>query len=483
VAGTIGRGARRAAAAVARVGGRVMRVIERRFPRVARVLQAIGRGGRRAAAAVRRTVQRGRAWVQRQRERFRRWREERRRNALARARSELPPRISSMLERGVSRARLWLTFTAWRAWYPLRVLATRRAGENVKVVAANSPEEDFVTAIVETRGRVLEDIFQRVGQDILLDNQVIQLAEDIMAQRERGLGTADRPIVMPVGYGGAPQALDIQRLSLRGGPPAGSPRMVPTSAEMERAMRRGLTRGEPTPGLEFFQMAPGVTTTAREAPLFGGHAPLQIKVGGVQTYQSEVHRPPPGSPTAFWTSVFHLQSGETPPATAWSALSESERAHAVHASRLSQVEQGRAVSAVTSERVGTYLAMTPAPGTGEPLRTHEQRLHYRTQPMAGFGAPGTAAQAAMARGFGATPGVPPVRPPTQRSIETGRVHRFIQMHLNLAKDWLRIQILTDPNYFSSVAKAEAYVDHHLRGHLRSVLFAERAGTGASVLLP
>jgi hypothetical protein len=330
---------------------------------------------------------------------------------------------------------------------------------------------------------VLEDIFQRVGEDILRDDRVIALAEDIMAQREGGRGGADRPIVMPVGFGGAPQALDIQRLALRGGPPAGSPRMIPSSAEMEEAMRRGLRTGEPIPGLEFFRMAPGVSTLAREAALFGGHAPLQIKVGGVQTYQSEVHRPAPGSPTAFWSSVFHIQSGETPPAAAWSALSESERAHAVHTSRLSQVEQGRAVSAVASERAGTFLAMTPAPRTGEPLRTHVQRVHYRSQPMAGRGAPETAAQAAMARGFKPTPGVPPVRPPTARSIEQGRVHRFIQMHLNLAKDWLRIQILSDPNYFSSVAKAEQYVDQHLRGPLRSVLFAERATAGASGIYP
>jgi len=52
----------------------------------------------------------------------------------------------------------------------------------------------------------------------------------------------------------------------------------------------------------------------------------------------------------------------------------------------------------------------------------------------------------------------------------------------MAADWLRLQILADPNYFNSLQRAEQYVDQHMRGHLRSVLFAERS-TGSMIFHP
>ena len=480
---TVKRGARRVTAAVRKSAGRAMRVIEKRFPRVARILKKGAGLVRRVTRRVRHGWRRARAWVRRKRAQYRRRREQRKRDALQRAQRELPPRLRRMLNRGVSRARLWLTLQGWRVLYRLRVLALRSDGENAKVVAANSPEVDLLTQIIQTRGRVLEDIFQHVAKDIMKDREVIAGAEDIMKQRRGGKGTLERPLELREGYGGAPAAKDIQELSILGGPPPGSVRAVPTSPEMEKAMRTALNKGTAAPGVEFLQLAPGVPA-AREAPLFGDFTPLRTKVGGVQTYQSEYNRPAPADPVAFAAAVFHIQGGQTPPPGIWDRLSESEKALAVARSRLSQVEAGRATPALTSERLSNYLAMTPVGEDGKPLRSYQQRVDYRVQPMAGRGAPERSGKTAMARGWAPTPGVPqPERPPTPRSIAQGEVHRFLVMHLNLARDWLRIQILTDPNYFNSLEQAEKYVDEHMRGHLRSVLFAERTSTGAGIFEP
>jgi hypothetical protein len=450
---------------------------------------AMGRGIRGAAAAVKKQWEKLKAkfaeWRDKIKKKWEDWkkgREERRAKALERARRELPPKISALLGRGVSKVRLWASLLGWRLSYGLRVLAVRSGGDTSKVVAANSPEVDLLTAILESRGRVLEQILHKVSEDVVKDPEVRKLAEDVMKQREAGHGTQAKPILLPSGqHAVGTSAADLRALSQRGSAgPLGVRAPVPAS-QMQSA-RAALREGREFPGIETFQHGTegGLTRELASLGPRGALHPEHILVGGVSTYWLELKKPP-SNPQAFMKALSSMERNEKPPAHVLAGLAPGELDRVRNLARLSQVESGRFGAGPASTRLGTMLAAETPPGGGGPLSSFEERFGYKHQPETGFGAQQRGAAAQQLLGLPQTEGVgPPPRMPTEftkkgePSKTYARVTDFIRMHANLAVQWLSFQMAANPRLFTSLDVLEKYVDKDMREHLRATLFAARS---------
>jgi phage-related protein len=464
----VGRGLRRAGAAIARVGGRVMAVIERRFPRLARVLNTIGRGFRRAGAAVRRTYQRARDWARRQRERLREWWRERKRRAKERARRDLPPRIRALLARGVSQPRMWLTLQAWRLWYQLRVLRLSSGGDTAEVVFANSDQEVLVTGIVRAWYRAKPTLIRELEDEVINDTDVQRMAAHLMDLRRGGAGSAESPLVIPAHPAGLVGAADLRAVALHEGVLPGQGRI---GSGHPLYFASAVTHGR-VPAAEHISLGEGLASTVEAG--YRSATPGAIVLGGAGKYATMLRNRRPENPAAFMTAVHGILNGHPPPAGGW-GLSAADMTHATQLARLGQIEAGR--GGILSESLGTSLAATPHPQTGQPLLTYDER-YGPDQPFV-RGDAGRISRAAREHS-GAEP-IPGLA--RDRSATRAEINSFLRDELALVARFVLLQVLTQRELYDMDEKIKAYVKHHLIADLKAALFtkaraaAEVTGTG------
>jgi hypothetical protein len=441
-----------------------MRVIERRFPRVAGILKKgaglvrrVGRGIGRARRWAARKWRRAKAWARHKRQQFRRWREERRRRAMERAQAELPQRIHRMLQNGWPQPAMWLALRAWKLWYGLRVLALRTGGPQAEVEAANSPPSVLVSGIVMgwradigTRIRELED-------EVIEDAEVKRVARHIMDQRRRGFGSEERPIEIPPSPGGLAAARDLRLLAQMEGRIPGQGRV----AGGWRVSFGSRLRAGKIAEAEHFLLAPGLAPT-REAAYRSLH-PGSILVGGAGRYATGVLARPPDDAQRFMAGVLNVQRGGPP-----IGLADAEAAgRAAELGRLGQVEMAR--GGIFSESVGSELASrAPAPG-GAPLLSFEERYGAR-QPMAREQA-GRISRAARAR-----LGLEPIPGLGRGSASEEEVQAFLRDEMALVARFVELQVVAQRELYDNEEAIRRYIKRHLIDHLRVVLTA-MAATG------
>jgi hypothetical protein len=450
----VGRGAVRLAQAVARSPvGRIVARAGRAFMRT-RLGQALGRYGRSARNWLSRKAQQFRDWRERVRERRRRRREERRADDMARARRALPPAIHRLLASGVSEWLLKLRLGAWRLSYRLRLLTLRASGRYESVVAANSPEEDLVAGIIRPSGEELSRRLHQLETSVMEDPEVVRLAEQILEQRRQRRGTEQSPLLGPVGYGGAPAALEARRQALLGPGEPGTRQVVPGIPGLTA---RRVTAGQRYPQEEFIRVVPSLPGTEVREVAAGSLHPGRIVVAGPGAYRA-VAANPPQNPQEFMRAVFAMQAGERPP----TGLSAVDLNRAAGLARLSQVESAR--GGLLSERLGSQLAARGQLSFGE--------RYGPEQPMTGRGAGATYRRSLR------TLGLPPV--PGLGTSESGAtdVRAFISARLRLVERFVLYQMLTQKELFDNEERLENYVRGHLIDHLRADLFAAATRGGA-----
>ena len=230
----VGRGFRAAGRAIVSVGRRVVRAVGRAARAVGRgiargaraVVRAIGktrigkalaRGARRAwhavahsrlGKAVRKLWVMGRRKVRNLRNRVRRkwnelkekWRDRKKKSAeekMARAARELPPKLTRLLSRGVSRIRLWGTLLTWRVLYGLKRLAVVKTSPTAGYVeAAASPGERLVELFTPTQVLILE-ILHDEGRHAITRFETQAGASGLTTLEQFGAGkSASRPLVV-----------------------------------------------------------------------------------------------------------------------------------------------------------------------------------------------------------------------------------------------------------------------------------------------
>ena len=446
----VGRGAVRLARMVARSPvGRLVARAGRAFMRT-RVGQALARYGRAA-----------RDWIGRQRQRLREWRDQRRKrredrrsNDMARARRTLPPAIRQLLASGVSEWWLRARLGIWRRLYRLRVLSLRTAGRNESVVAANSPEEDLVSGIIRPSGDDLNRRLRQLEASVVEDPEVVRLAEQLLEQRQQGRGTPQQPLLGPVGYGGAPSALELRRQALLGPGQPGTRQVVPGNPWRTTQLLRA---GHTFPQEEFTQVVPHLSGTEVREVATGSLHPGRVVVAGPGAYPAVAASPPP-NPQEFMRAVFAMQRGARPR----TAMPPADLSRAATLARLSQVESAR--GGLVSENLANLLA-------GRGALSFPER-YGPEQPMTGRGAGATSRRSQR------TLGLPPV--PGLGTSESGAtdVRAFLNRELRLVERFVLYEMLTQRELFDNEERLERYVRRHLIDHLRQTLFAAARRGGA-----
>lgn len=228
-----GRAAGRAIAGVARRGARALGGAARRAGRAlsrTRIGRAVVSGARRGVAAFRRGVQAGRQQFQRLRERFRqrqqRRRQQRQRNAqerLQRAVTAIRPPLEQMLEKGVSRAFLWIRLQIWRGRYLLRSLNLQRDGTVIARVNPTRPAAQTHRLTAREIGTAIEPILAEAERRFLqrlLDeeyarnpNQGVQAAINEIANSRAVASASSVPIDIDVSR--RLQSRAVQQAALR----------------------------------------------------------------------------------------------------------------------------------------------------------------------------------------------------------------------------------------------------------------------------
>jgi Domain of unknown function (DUF4157) len=212
VIGAVVSGARRVGAMVPRGVVRAARSVARAVdPR--RLARAIARS--RLGRAVGRGVNRARDWGARQRDRLKAkydaWRERRRQRAqqstedrLRRAVAVIQPALTTLIDRGVSMARLLLNRAYWWARFRASVVALESGGESEFEVRVN-PKQKVARAYKLTAARLLEAIDKVVPR--LLARRDVRRASSRM---ERDIA-AGRPARITGGAAGIPAAVNAMR--------------------------------------------------------------------------------------------------------------------------------------------------------------------------------------------------------------------------------------------------------------------------------
>jgi hypothetical protein len=122
---------------------------------------------------------------------------------MAKALSELPPKIHGLLANGATAPRMFLQLGFWRLAYKLKTLRVVRQGPGrVKIVASASQPRDVVRDVIELSGDTLHKLIREVADDLFKsDPAVRKRAEDLARQRRAGRGK-DREHPIETGEGG-----------------------------------------------------------------------------------------------------------------------------------------------------------------------------------------------------------------------------------------------------------------------------------------
>src|SRR5712691_4129688 len=116
---------------------------------------------------------------------------------MARAARELPPKLTRLLSRGVSRIRLWGTLLTWRVLYGLKRLAVVKTSPTAGYVeAAASPGERLVELFTPTQVLILE-ILHDEGRHAITRFETQAGASALTTLEQFGAGkSASRPLVV-----------------------------------------------------------------------------------------------------------------------------------------------------------------------------------------------------------------------------------------------------------------------------------------------
>ena len=133
---------------------------------------------------------------------------------LDRAVKEIRPAVQSLLHRGVSTVRLWLTLGYYQAKHGLRSLKIHGEGRRGTIVAKINPEEktnEFLpTPVQDELLRIIRD----AGRDLLESAEAKAAEAELNNQRVRGLGgTPETPLQLQGGAGNLGQVRDVRRFS------------------------------------------------------------------------------------------------------------------------------------------------------------------------------------------------------------------------------------------------------------------------------
>ncbi|XVU28347.1 hypothetical protein ACQPZJ_15275 [Actinoplanes sp. CA-054009] len=386
---------------------------------------------------------------------------ERRNRDLERASRDLPPRIRSMLGKGVGKLRLRIALLRWKLSYRLRTLAAEFGAGTARVVAANSPEKTLVDQIIDAQGRDLNRMIRELSEEVMNDPQVRALAAQIMQQRRGGAGTAADPIVVPSGFGGAAGARDLREQAIAG-PGAPGVRQVGPGG-MFTALALG--RGRSFPQEEHVRLTPE-GPLARElaaGSLHPGHVVVAAPVGqpGQGSYQ-RVARDEPSDPRQFMRAVFAVQAGQQPAP----GLSAEQLARVTELARLSQLESARSTSGLVTERLGTHLARWSE-------LSWQSRYGRLDQPMVAPGSGAVGRRTTRDIGLPPTPGLGE----GIGSATAADVNNFLRMELDLVRKFVERHVATEGSLFDNDAALRKYVKKELRDHLRAVLFSPTPSSG------
>ncbi|MGW0436450.1 phage tail protein [Micromonospora sp. NPDC003197] len=378
---------------------------------------------------------------------------------LERAKRELPPQIERLLQSGIPASKLQATLTRWRLAYRLRVLTIRTDGNNSRVVAANSPEVDLVTRIVQSHGDFLSRLIRDLSQQVMDEPDVRRLAQQILDQRIAGGGSVQNPIENPEGYGGAPAALDLRNMSIAGPNKPGSRQVVPGIP--------GITAGQIKLGKQYPQEEQIKMSSATQGTTVGEVAASSLHPGNVVVVgpgkYSETAAAPPADPQLLMQAIFALQAGHEPPP----GLSSTDLKRAAELARLAQVESGRGSGALVTENLANHL------GTEGSLSWADR--YGEEQPMVATGSGGISRRTQHQLGLPETPGVGS----SFGKAKEADVAVFLGRELRLIARHLESQMLAQPELYDNQERLERYVLKHLRDHLKQILFFQARNHGAN----
>jgi len=115
---------------------------------------------------------------------------------MARAERELPPKLTRLLSRGVSRLRLWATLQVWRLAYGLKRLGVVKRSEGAGYVeGAASPGVSFAELVGPTDAMIVKIL----GEESRLAMESVQATSGpwrLHSAVARGAGTRAKPIVV-----------------------------------------------------------------------------------------------------------------------------------------------------------------------------------------------------------------------------------------------------------------------------------------------
>jgi hypothetical protein len=316
--------------------------------------------------------------------------------------------------------------------------------------------------------RANQALIRELEDGVIADTEVQRLAANVMELRRQGHGSAAHPLVIPGHPGGLVGAADIRLVGLHEGVLPGQGRV----GTGDRRFFASLVKYGHIPQAERISLGAGLPTTLEAG--YRSLSPGSAVLGGAGRYETMLRRRRPANPAAFMTAVHGILNGHPTPSGGW-GLSPTDLTHATELARLGQIESGR--GGVLSETLGTSLAATRNPETGQPMLSYDER-YGPDQPMTREGA-GRISRAARAT----TEADPIPGLASDASGDRNEINRFLRGEYRLIARFVLLQVLTQRELYDQDQKIKDYVKGHLLSHLKAELFTRARAAAASPAAP